>query len=80
MLTAQQIEAQLNESGAIANVGQIAADEVRLLNEAAKAGRLIKYRGHWDSLHPSFGIGPLKACWALPSMADAIAPFAIKRA
>lgn len=80
MLSTDQIETMLTERGAIANIGQITASDVRLLDKAAKAGRLIKYRGHWGSKHPSFGTGPLKSCWARPDMAEAIAPFEIKRA
>lgn len=79
-LTAKEIEAQLFERGAIADIGQIDAAHRRWLDKNAKAGALIKYRGRWDSLHPSFGIGPLKSCWALPELADAIAPFTGKRA
>ena len=51
----------------ICNVGQIDKANQRALNRLVRDGVLVKWRGYW---HPvsgaSFGIGPLKTCWALP--------------
>lgn len=74
MLSTQQIEQMLNERGAVVNIGQITDADVRLLNKAAKQGRLVKYRGKWDTLIPGCGIGPDKTIWALPEFAEHV-PF-----
>ncbi len=65
-LTTSQIEAMINEDGAVVNIGQIGPVEARMLDKLAKQGVLFKYRGHWDTLSPDFGIGPLKSIWAWP--------------
>ncbi|HEY9219510.1 MAG TPA: hypothetical protein VIO94_15795 [Phenylobacterium sp.] len=69
-LTTYQVEATLSERGAIADIGQVSPADRRALDKAAREGRLVKYRGHWDTLSPDFGIGPLKSCWALPEAAS----------
>lgn len=74
MLTTSQIEQMLNERGAVVDIGQIAGADVRLLNKAAKQGRLVKYRGKWNTLIPGVGIGPDKTIWAIPEFAERV-PF-----
>lgn len=72
MLTTAQIEEMLTEHGAVVDIGQIADSDLRLLNAAAKAGRLVKYRGKWDTLMPRYGIGPDKSIWATPEFAAVV--------
>lgn len=52
----------------IVNIGQIAPETERALNERVRSGELTKWRGKW---HPvagaSFGIGPDKTCYGLTS-------------
>lgn len=69
-LTLQQAEDMLNERGAIVNIGQVGPTLQKALNKAVRAGRLVKYRGHWDSFQASFGMGPLKSIYALPAFAQ----------
>lgn len=60
------IEAILNEDGAVVQIGQISPQDARMLDKLAKQGVLFKYRGHWDTMSPKFGMGPLKSIWAWP--------------
>src|SRR5690242_19425877 len=61
----------LEKNGSIVDIGQVPAWMRRDLNKLAKTGKLIKYRGHWDTLLPFAGLGPLKTIWALPEIAQA---------
>ena len=55
------------EGAAIANIGQLTADDKRDLDRWVRAGTVIKFKGRWFPLAgcPD-GIGPLKTCYALP--------------
>lgn len=66
----------LHESGFIVNLGQIGPFVERMLNRLVKQGCIVKYRGHWDTLHNAFGMGPLKTIWATPDVATFAAEFA----
>ena len=50
------------EQNYVANIGQLSPDAVKALQQAVHAGRLVCYRGCWDT-GESWGLGPLKACW-----------------
>lgn len=71
-LTLQQAEVMLNERGAIPDIGQVGPTLQKALNKAVREGRLTKYRGHWDSLCASYGIGPLKTIYATPAFAKLV--------
>lgn len=73
-LTETDIEEMLNSDGAVVQIGQIAPAIVRKLDKAAKEGRLVKYRGYWNTMSPWFGMGPLKSIWALPERAPTSFP------
>lgn len=59
----------LEKSGAIVDLGQVPAWMRKQLNETAKSGALVKYKGYWDTLTTFTGTGPLKDIWALPEVA-----------
>ena len=63
----------LEQSGQIIDLGQVPDWMKRRLNAHAKAGRLVKHRGYWDTGHAGFGMGPLKTIWSYPEVAEAAA-------
>jgi hypothetical protein len=71
-ITTSQVEQMLTERGAVVDIGQISGGDRKRLNKAAKEGRLVRYRGYWDTLLPMAGIGPLKDIWATPAFADRV--------
>lgn len=53
----------------ICSIGQIDEPTKRALDKLVKAGTLIKWKGKWFPVAgASYGIGPLKQCWGLPSV------------
>ena len=63
--TADTAREMIEARGAVADIGQVTPIARKWLDREAQAGRLVKYRGYWDTLLPAFGIGPLKTIWAL---------------
>lgn len=63
------------EDGSIVELGQVPDWMKKQLDAAAKAGRLVKYRGHWDTLLAFAGMGPKKVIWADPEIAEAAGAF-----
>lgn len=61
----------LEQSGAIVDLGQVPPWMKKQLDAHTKAGQLVKYRGHWDTLLTFVGMGPLKTIWACPEIAEA---------
>lgn len=59
----------LQQNGAIVDLGQVPAWMKKQLDKQAKEGRLVKYRGFWNTLSPVMGMGPLKTIWATPEIA-----------
>jgi hypothetical protein len=59
-------------SGAVVcNIGQVTQADKRALDKMVKAGTLVKWRGHWFPVAgASWGLGPLKTCWGLPTVFD----------
>jgi hypothetical protein len=53
----------------VCQIGQVSQEERRALDRATRSGEIVKWRGYW---HPvagaSWGIGPLKTCWARPNV------------
>lgn len=68
-LTTAEVVDVINETGAIADIGQITPEVQRELKARVKAGALGQYRGYWDTKHSGFGMGPLKTIYALPAVA-----------
>ncbi|WP_155262918.1 hypothetical protein [Sphingomonas segetis] len=69
--TIESAEAALLNGERLVNIGQFSRELVARLNRAAKAGRIVKYRGHWDTHHPSIGIGALKSIYCLAEQVPA---------
>ena len=67
---ASTANAALAKSGHIVALGQIPDWMKKQLDAHAKAGRLVKYRGHFNTGQRTFGMGPLKTIWALPEIAE----------
>ena len=64
---------EITKGGVVVNIGQIDHRTERALNKLVKSGTLAKWRGKWFPVRgASFGIGPDKTCWALPSIKDQI--------
>lgn len=58
------------EGTVIVNIGQVTLGEKRVLDQAVRAGKLAKWRGHWfPHAGAPHGIGPLKTCWGTPEVA-----------
>lgn len=66
MLTKEQAFERAFSGEPLVNIGQLDDATVRALNREVKAGKLVKWRGHWFpwSGHKTYGMGPLKTCWA----------------
>lgn len=62
--TANQV---LLEDGALVDIGQVDPELRKACERAVRAGRLVKYRGYWNTLSPHFGMGPLKTIYANPA-------------
>lgn len=63
----------------IPDIGQVTPGEKRALDQAVRAGQLAKWRGKWFPVAgASFGIGPDKTCWGLPSIAEHFASFNVR--
>lgn len=62
--------AQIEERGAVPNIGQIDGVVKTDLERLVRQGRLRKYRGYWNTLSPDFGIGPLKTIYLGPLAAN----------
>lgn len=65
MMTIETAERMLRSGEAIVNIGQVGRDLERALERAVRQGRLVKYRGHWNTLSPIYGMGPLKTIYVL---------------
>jgi len=63
-------------SGYAVDIGQVGPEAKRALDSLARQGVVVKYRGHWDTGHAAFGMGPLKTIWAVPHIADQAAKIA----
>lgn len=63
-ITNETIEQIINEQGALVDIGQISPELKRSLERRVRSGELFKYRGHWDTLSPDWGMGPLKTIYA----------------
>lgn len=63
--------AALEKSGAIVSLGQVPDWMKKQLDQQAKDGALVKYRGYWNTLSTFTGLGPLKTIWAVPGIARA---------
>lgn len=61
----------IEKQGAIVDLGQVPEWMKRQLNVRAKDGTLVRYKGHWNTLLPTMGMGPLKTIWATPEIARA---------
>ena len=50
----------------LVNIGQLDQRTKKALASLVKRGRLVKWKGHWFPLdgHPTYGMGPLKTCYA----------------
>jgi hypothetical protein len=59
----------LERDCAIVDLGQVPAWMRKQLDARVKSGELAKYRGHWNTLSPVYGMGPLKTIWATPEVA-----------
>jgi hypothetical protein len=59
----------LEKNGAVVDLGQVPAWMKKQLDAMAEAGSLVRYRGHWNTLLPNMGMGPLKTIWAVPEIA-----------
>lgn len=58
------------EGEVIVQIGHVSPLEVKLLDQAVRAGKLTKFRGKWFPITGAkFGIGPNKMCWATPEVA-----------
>ena len=75
-LSTRQVLRRILTEGATPNIGQITPEIAKSLNRLVRAGRLATYRGHWDTLLPNCGIGPLKTIYALPETAAVAMSFA----
>lgn len=65
MLTAPQIEAQLNAGAVIADIGQLSSEHKRALDLMARRKQIAKWRGKWFPVAGfAIGIGPDKNCYA----------------
>jgi hypothetical protein len=50
----------------ICDIGQVTMQDRRAMDRFVRDGSAIKWRGHWFPIAgASFGIGPLKTCWAI---------------
>lgn len=63
------------EKGHIVDLGQVPQWMKKQLDAHAKAGQLVKYRGHWDTLFSFVGTGPKKVIWAEPEIAEMMGAF-----
>lgn len=61
----------LEKSGAIVDLGQVPGWMKKQLDQRAKEGRLVKYKGYWNTLLTFAGMGPKKTIWAYPEIAKA---------
>lgn len=76
MITKEQAEATLGSGEVLVNIGQVDRELQRSLDLAVKRGQIVKWRGFWfPQAGAHFGIGPLKACYALPATAAMFADF-----
>ena len=64
---------QALEGEVVVNIGQIGPLSNKVLNQAVRAGKLVKWRGRWfPHAGAACGIGPLKTCWATPKTRELI--------
>ncbi len=60
----------------VCNIGHLGKLDVKLLDRAVRAGKLVKWRGKWFPVAGApFGIGPDKTCWSTPEVAAYFAEF-----
>lgn len=60
----------------VANIGQVKGAWKAALEKEVRAGRLAKWKGRWfPTAGAPWGIGPLKDCYGLPSIAAEFASF-----
>lgn len=57
----------------IVDIGQLKGADIRLLNAAIRRGKLARWRGRWFPVAgASYGLGPLKMCYGLPQVKEAL--------
>jgi len=71
--TADTANAALERSGYIACLGQVPDWMKRELDKLVRAGRLAKWRGHFNTGHRGFGMGPLKTIYGYPEIGETAA-------
>lgn len=50
----------------ICDIGQVTIQDRRHFDRLVREGDAVKWRGHWFPVAgASYGIGPLKTCWAI---------------
>jgi hypothetical protein len=55
------------------DIGQVGPNLRRVLDQAVRAGKLVKWRGRWYPYAGSaYGMGPLKTCWSTPETRAAL--------
>lgn len=70
--TAETGNLAIEKHGAIVAIGQVPDWMKKQLDRQAKEGRLVKYRGYWNTLSPRHGMGPLKTIWATHEVAEVV--------
>jgi hypothetical protein len=63
----------LEQSGYIVCLGQVPEWMKRQLDAHVRAGRLAKWKGHFNTGHRGFGMGPLKTIYGYPEIGEAAA-------
>ena len=70
MLTKDQALDTITAGEVLCNIGQLDAATKRSLDRMVRHGEIAKWRGHWFPVSgASEGIGPLKTCYGIPSIA-----------
>lgn len=55
----------------VVDIGHLGKIDVRLLDRAVRAGKLVKWRGKWfPNAGAPVGVGPDKNCWSTPEVAS----------
>jgi hypothetical protein len=50
----------------ICDIGQVSMQDRRAMDCLVRSGGAVKWKGHWFPIAgASFGMGPLKTCWAI---------------
>ena len=64
--TDEQFNHAINSGEPVVCLGQISPQQRRKMERWHKKGKLLKWRGYWNTHSPHFGIGPLKTIFARP--------------